>query len=804
MSYIIKNSTQGAIVARLTDAGRKKLSEGKLNISLYQVGDSEVCYNCYSQSFTTYPSLNVLQAEHNAQNLTPIPEKNKGHVKYPLAGGVAGLGTSASFGPTIPQHEDQEVYNTATPRGFFKLPQYNAGFAPVNGGYQYYSAQTNSQYTLSSNWRMCGTGMTGTSLIHIFSADCSPQQYAPVNGDLISITWEFKNATYAGDCEILNYSAASQTLFYQVIAGNTSSTSSTPLNLTLDRKIPDYNSESLTGCARIRVYPGVANKPMLRSSIYSLSSTTSYWCDDTLSFNDCCSIATNDTKIWNMNINWTHTVAGITSGFENVNGYGSSGYCGTKEYFGYESNDGQAFSYQMTDSYHPSVIGGTWYFDSEDNTRVVLPEDQKCIGIIHYTNGTTTDFYGEKFALKEQGFGSSTIGEAKNFKLHLPWLMWHKKNQNGSGTGTGLGDETVYGQTFYVDPPLNSMFNSTPNVMMSSKNSNMNDDGLRYWFLTDDNVGTGSTVATPNVVGKVFPDYKMVVIDDQELLAAMSYKSNRSYTIPAPSTSKLAAGTACAPTGCTAGVISTPGDKIYMTYMLADNTAGLNGLHCNYYVSEEYNGTENLFDVALKFGPEFPYLGDLSANGGVGFESDKLFIIWQIVPNGGLLLPGAWNFKDATQDIKNHTVGTAITAAKLVDSTFYLTGNDTDAGCTNFNTLSGYTLNDYIDMPVTNDTTNLQFGDEYFLYGTLETDIMATIYEMRHIVQLGSGDFNDSVNPTFVEYNNDNPSQPAKPQITEIGLYDNENGFPDLMVIAKLQSPVERVGPQQFVISIDF
>ena len=294
MSYIIKNSTQGAIVARLTDAGRKKLSEGKLNISLYQVGDSEVCYNCYSQSFTTYPSLNALQAEHNAQNLTPIPEKNKGHVKYPLAGGVAGLGTSASFGPTIPQHEDQEVYNTATPRGFFKLPQYNAGFAPVNGGYQYYSAQTNSQYTLSSNWRMCGTGMTGTSLIHIFSADCSPQQYAPVNGDLISITWEFKNATYAGDCEILNYSAASQTLFYQVIAGNTSSTSSTPLNLTLDRKIPDYNSESLTGCARIRVYPGVANKPMLRSSIYSLSSTTSYWCDDTLSFNDCCSISTND------------------------------------------------------------------------------------------------------------------------------------------------------------------------------------------------------------------------------------------------------------------------------------------------------------------------------------------------------------------------------------------------------------------------------------------------------------------------------------------------------------------------------
>ena len=46
MGYILKNSTQGAIVARLTDAGRQKLSEGKLNISLFQLGDSEICYNC--------------------------------------------------------------------------------------------------------------------------------------------------------------------------------------------------------------------------------------------------------------------------------------------------------------------------------------------------------------------------------------------------------------------------------------------------------------------------------------------------------------------------------------------------------------------------------------------------------------------------------------------------------------------------------------------------------------------------------------------------------------------------------------
>lgn len=77
MSYIIKNSTQGAIVARLTDAGRRKLSEGKLNIGLFQLGDSEVCYDCYTQTPLASPGLHILQAEHNAQNLNPMPEKIK-------------------------------------------------------------------------------------------------------------------------------------------------------------------------------------------------------------------------------------------------------------------------------------------------------------------------------------------------------------------------------------------------------------------------------------------------------------------------------------------------------------------------------------------------------------------------------------------------------------------------------------------------------------------------------------------------------------------------------------------------------
>ena len=45
MGYIIKN-TSGLINTKITDRGRQLLSQGNFNISYFQIGDSEVCYNC--------------------------------------------------------------------------------------------------------------------------------------------------------------------------------------------------------------------------------------------------------------------------------------------------------------------------------------------------------------------------------------------------------------------------------------------------------------------------------------------------------------------------------------------------------------------------------------------------------------------------------------------------------------------------------------------------------------------------------------------------------------------------------------
>ena len=104
-----------------------------------------------------------------------------------------------------------------------------------------------------------------------------------------------------------------------------------------------------------------------------------------------------------------------------------------------------------------------------------------------------------------------------------------------------------------------------------------------------------------------------------------------------------------------------------------------------------------------------------------------------------------------------------------------------------------YDLSDVINIPQVNSTgTTLNFGDEYYFYGNIETDIQATIYEMRYKVNLSFSEFNNSSNPSWTG---------GKSYITDIGLYDSDK---NLMIISKMQSPVLRQGIQQFLVKFDF
>ena len=125
MGYLLKN-TSALIDIKLTDAARKRISEGKFDISFFQVGDSEVCYNCVDGQ--TITDQNVISSNYNDQNNSGIPEKNKSLVKYPLYVGSTGNNT---FGIPINQPQVDEVYNTRSPRGFFYGENINETYSNV-------------------------------------------------------------------------------------------------------------------------------------------------------------------------------------------------------------------------------------------------------------------------------------------------------------------------------------------------------------------------------------------------------------------------------------------------------------------------------------------------------------------------------------------------------------------------------------------------------------------------------------------------------------------------------------------------
>ena len=112
----------------------------------------------------------------------------------------------------------------------------------------------------------------------------------------------------------------------------------------------------------------------------------------------------------------------------------------------------------------------------------------KKLGVIHYTNSSPANVYSEGFLL------DSAV-------LDIPTIMWHKSGVKELGASF-----IPYGSS----------------KLLSGSTKSLN---LTYYDLVDAN-------NTLIVVGKVFNDLKLFVIEDQELLFAMSYKSNRNWTLP--------------------------------------------------------------------------------------------------------------------------------------------------------------------------------------------------------------------------------------------------------------------------------
>ena len=734
MSYIIKN-TSGLINTRLTDVGRRNISQGNLSISYFQIGDSEVSYS----AATNYNIVNnnILMPAFNAQNDTGSPQSNKQNIKYPYY--VQG-NSGGTYGIPFLDNKIQPVYNSAGPKGFF-----------VTGGTQgNWTAQTSSAYTVTSNYWVDMTTLTGqTTLdIELDPAFCAITSGTPSINDYITIIFDGNGGCgNFGTYPILTYRI-------QDIDPVTGTTATTVFTLTLDRSLPNYSSIAISGnMARALIYPSGMTQ------LYDTITPEPYWDLDTLNFESPCDVSKREnTVIWNMNIPWSVNPAGVfSSQYESYSSYGSVTYLGTKEYLGYQEPSGQTDTSRV------------YYYNSFDEEVVVTPQEQKAIGIIHYTNQDIDNVYGEKFStipFDPQNPNDDT-GLARHFKLTLPTLMWHKSS------GSSIGE------TFYIDPAGYDL--CKPYYIKSTKNIDMNDPGIRYFHLWDTNPDSNGNL---NRVGKVFPDQEIVIIDDEEIIAAMSYKANRNWTLTAPKLSLITPNTCVTGQNAT-GILTNDVERMWVTYRL-DSTGFTNSLHCNYYSVVQGPSTGCTIEsqnVAVRFGNEFPFLSEGSLS---GYSANSFKILCQIVSGDTQPSPTAWREIDFTNEISGTSINGYLTVSGLTGSTFQITNSL-------YSSASTYNLANYIDIPENGYPEILNFGDEFYFYGNLETDITATIYEMRYLINLGRNQFTNTSNPTW--------TSGTTSYVTEIGLYDSNY---DLIVVSKLQSPELRQGIQQYVVKLDF
>lgn len=421
--------------------------------------------------------------------------------------------------------------------------------------------------------------------------------------------------------------------------------------------------------------------------------------------------------VWNQNNVWSNNIIGV-----NTNNYES--------FINYGSN---------------SYVGAKEFFGYTSELSASTNE-VKSISIIHYSNteecGRQSEVtYGQKLYI------DPSINETPLLKI--PTVMWHKTN-----------DTTQIGE----------VFSGTGVEKYVTRDNNETD--IRYYDLVDEN---------GYEVGRIFPDQHIFTIHDQELVTAMSYKSNRNWTLP-----KLEVGLKTS----SDGLISNTHD-LHVSYMFNNGVSGLTAGLPNQYVTTIVpddlgleDGVYRDVDVSFPTG-ELPFM---TVTGGTGWQADELYILVQKVVNGEKPDPAQWRVIEYTSSIDSHTVGNKIDPINVEASTFTITKALYD-GASTFN------LHDYINIPEsTGESSILQFGDERFFYGNVSAAGVTTKYRTKFNFTIPPTQWNTSNNPTFA-----NSGQ--NPHITEVIIQDNAG---NVVAVGKENLPIEKTDDTTIIIEIAF
>ena len=726
MSYINKQSTT-LVRVKLTDIGREQLAKGQLTFANYTIGDSEVDYN-YVKGWSEFvPNIGAATGEFW------FPEADGNIVKNIYSKVLRPKDDNPFFSSFLLNQSNQFIFplnqqsNIQLIKGIVTNEADDRGFfsgSTVDSGLV---AQTNSNFILEQ----------GTINLNNFSG---ATDYTTFTQGVLTLNTPL-TATSVNDYIIFRFS--NPTLGNVTGSTMTSATINTVYNITnisgstiqVDRVLPTLSAYAGT-IITYYTLPG-GDDPM--DTYYGASSLSAYWNSGTLSFQNSCDICVDNIPVWNMNNVWTENPAGLYKdspvNYHENNLFGSEQFVGTKQYLGYNR--------EITVTNTNSMMDSKSYMDTYN----------KSISILHYTNSCISNFYGEQFYIDEE--------TGKLLNLDIP-VMWHRRNDVGTESGTTLG------MRFTSD---------TIRKTLSSNND------IEYYDLIEFS-GMSVSPTLPLVVGKVFPQLKIVVIDNEELIAGMSYKSNRNYTLP-----DLAAELLTPVNGNCTGVLKA-GESLYLTYWLENVGTGTTGtttvttpiLPCQRYTVID-NKTNTDKDVQFRIGNlnELPYMRKRENVNydGFGFFADTFKVLAQVVDKTTQNRPLSSNWKVINFTSTNITVTSGETISPTLfenqnpnTTGFILTGSLYTGGTT-------FNLGDELDMSTASYYGKMTLGDERLFYGNLRTHIGATIYKTLFNITVDGASIATTSNSTF-EFGNDR-------YVSEIGILDNNQ---NLVLVGKLSRPI--------------
>lgn len=389
--------------------------------------------------------------------------------------------------------------------------------------------------------------------------------------------------------------------------------------------------------------------------------------------------------------------------------------------------------------------------------------DTPAVGFIHFTNEMSGKTYGEQFI-------EGTV------KISAPMVLWH--HQPGVPNGSG----------------------STNGVVLYDRHGTTNFDHVAkstFRYLKD-------SISGGTIVGRVYHKLKIIVITDQELLIALSYKSNRNYTYPKPKVS-LAPNPKIPLTNNQATGLCKSDYTYFVTYIPESSSYSAivsyghpNAMHCGYIQKidghNDINGRPQYLKLEFPTG-SFPYMKDDSQlSSGLGWNANTVQLLISEQPKNknysiGDVPPTSWR-RISTIAAGGNGVFTAsmgggintIAPDSLNNYSFIISQQDYDSGTT-------YSLN----TAMTSNQQTLNFGDESFFFGIVQADILKAVYKSSITVVADDTQLTASNNPTF------NPYLDEDVLISEVSILDNQN---NVVAVGKPTYPIRKIPGGLFVFQL--